>query len=174
VRSFSCVAGLFLSAAALALAGCGTSYSWRREAVPSDVRTVSVPTFVNESDQAELGAIASRQVLREFQREGTFKIRAAGDAVVEVQGVIKSATAGRSAHNRQTGSRKMSYHFQTVAEVSVIDKRSSKVLVNNRKIVAETVFTSGGDFATAKRDAAGRLMDDLARQVVDCVLGIKW
>jgi len=156
------------------LAGCGSTYDWRRASVPTDVRTVCVPTFRNESDVAELGALASRQILREFQREGTFKIRSEDDAVIEVQGVVKSASAGVMAYDRRAGSRKSSYVFNAEVEVSVIDKRSRKVLVDNRVINASATFTSGGDLTTGKRDASGRLMDDLARQVVDCVLGIKW
>jgi len=156
------------------LIGCGSTYCWRRSSVPTDVRTVYVPTFRNESSTPELGIIASRQILREFQREGTFKIKSEDDAVVEIQGTIKSAEAGLAAYDRRSGSRKSSYSFAATAEVSVIDKRSRRVLVNNRAFTASTVFTTGGDLATGKRDASGRLMEDLARQVVDCVLGIKW
>ena len=69
----------FPIAAALALfAGC-SSYTWTSP-VPKDMRTVSVPTFRNETDVVELGAIAARQTLREFQREGTFRIASADDA----------------------------------------------------------------------------------------------
>ena len=88
----------------LALCGCGTDYCWR-SSVPETVRTVAVPTFRNESNVMELGAVATRQVLREFQREGTFKIRATGDAALEVQGVVRSAHAGISAYDRRAGSR---------------------------------------------------------------------
>jgi len=174
VRLFPCVIGLSLAAGVLALVGCGSTYGWRRSSVPADVRTVCVPTFRNEADVSELGAIASRQILREFQREGTFKIGTDDDAVVEIQGVIKSAKAGINAYDRRSGARKSSYLFQAVAEVSVIDRRSHRVLVNNKEFTATATFTTGGDGATGKRDASGRLMEDLARQVVDCVLGIKW
>jgi len=165
---------IILSLAAVLLYGCGTTYAWRRTSVPTDVRTVYVPTFRNESDVVELGPIASRQILREFQREGTFKIKGEDDAVVEIQGVIKSASAGVNAYDRRSGSRKSSYQYSATVEVSVIDKRSRRVLVDNRVFTASTSFTAGGDLATGKRDASGRLMEDLARQVVDCVLGIKW
>jgi len=133
-----------------------------------------VPTFANESDVSEAGAVATRQLLREIQREGTFRIRSREEAVLEVQGVIKSAKAGINAYDRRSGARKSSYLFQAVAEVSVIDRRSHRVLVNNKEFTATATFTTGGDGATGKRDASGRLMEDLARQVVDCVLGIKW
>jgi len=156
------------------LFGCGSTYGWRRTTVPTDVRMVYVPTFRNESATPELGAIAARQLLREFQREGTFKIASEDDAAIEIQGVIKDAGAGVVARDRRSGSRKASYSLDAMAEISVIDKRSRKVLIDNRKFSATATFTAGGDMATAKRDASGRLAEDLARQVVDCVLGIKW
>ena len=156
-----------------AVCGCATDYAWK-PSVPEDARTVSVPTFRNESTVSELGAIASRQLLREFQREGTFRIRPVGDAAIEIQGVIKSATGAMDAYNRRTGGRIAAYAMSAKAEISVIDKRKGKVLVDNRAYVAETEFTAGQDRTTAMRDASGRLMDDLSRQVVDDVLNLKW
>ena len=161
---------LVVSAAAC---GCSSSYSWR-SAVPEDARTVTVPTFRNESNVSEAGALASRQLLREFQREGTFKVRTAGEAAIEVQGVIKSVRPAMAAYNRRAGGRVAAYDLSATAEISVIDKRTRKVLVDNRKYVANATFTAGQDKTTAVRDASGRLMDDLARQVVDDILNLKW
>ena len=157
----------------LAFGGCGTCYSWR-SAVPEDARTVAVPTFRNESNVSEAGALASRQILREFQREGTFKVRTVGEAAIEIQGVVKSVKPALSAYNRRQGGRIVAYDVSATAEVSVIDKRSRKVLVDNRRYVANATFTAGQDRTTAVRDASGRLMDDLARQVVDDILNLKW
>ena len=159
--------------ACLALGGCGTSYSWR-SSVPENLRTVSVPTFRNESEVMELGAVATRQLLREFQREGTFKVRSSDEAAIEIQGVIKSASSNINAYDRRAGLRTSAYKAQAEAEVSVIDHRSGKVRVNNRKYVAQADFTAGQDLTTAQRDASGRLAEDLARQVVDDVLNLKW
>ena len=138
------------------------------------MRTVSVPTFRNESEVNELGAVATRQRLREFQREGTFRIRMAGDAALEVQGVIKSVSPAMAAYNRRAGGRVAAYDLSATAEISVIDKRTRKVLVDNRKYVANATFTAGQDRTTAVRDASGRLADDLAQKVVDDLLNLKW
>lgn len=153
--------------------GCASSYSWR-PSVPQEMRTVCVPTFRNESDVSELGAIATRQLLREIQREGTFKIRNAGEAAVEIQGVVKRANCAVGAYDRTTELALNAYNYTAIAEISVIDKRSRKVLVDNRKFTAKTQLTAGHDLTTAMRDASGRLMDDLSRQVVDALLGLKW
>ena len=159
-------------ALAVVFAGCKSGYSWRPQ-VSEQMRTVSVPTFRNETEVQELGSVMTRQTLREFQREGTFAIRRAGDAALEVQGVVKSAGSASGGYDRRSGLRLSSYDFTAVVEVSVIDKRNGRVLVDNRKYRASTTFTAGQDLATARRDASGRLADDLARQVVDDVLNLK-
>ena len=163
----------WLLAVSAAACGCSSSYSWR-SSVPADARTVAVPTFRNESNVSEVGALASRQLLREFQREGTFKVRMSGEAAIEVQGVIKSVSPAMAAYNRRTGGRVAAYDLSATAEISVVDKRTRKVLVDNRKYTANATFTAGQDRTTAVRDASGRLMDDLARQVVDDILNLKW
>ena len=153
--------------------GCGTTYSWR-PSVPEDMRTVSVPSFRNESDVQELGAVVTRQVLREFQREGTFSIRSSGDAALEVQGIVKDAKSNASAYDRRSGLRIASYEMSATVVVSVIDKKAGRVLVDNKPYRATATFAAGQDLSTAQRDASGRLADDLARQVVDDVTGFKW
>ena len=167
------LASCWLLAVSAAVCGCSSSYSWR-SSVPADARTVTVPTFRNESNVSEVGALASRQILREFQREGTFKVRTAGEAAIEIQGVIKSVKPAMVAYNRRAGGRVAAYDLSATAEISVIDKCTRKVLVDNRKYVANATFTAGQDRTTAVRDASGRLMDDLARQVVDDILNLKW
>ena len=158
-------------ALASAVAGCGTSYSWR-SSVPESARAVAVPTFRNDSDVTGLGAAASRQLLREIQREGTFKVASGGDAALEIQGVIKKVQAGGAAYDRRAGMRYASFTLGAAVEVSVIDRRTKKVLVNNRLYSATAPVTSSQDMVTSRRDASGRLMESLATQVVDDLLNL--
>lgn len=163
----------FCVAMVATLCGCGSSYCWR-SSVPRDARTVSVPTFRNESNVQELGSVMSRQVLREFQREGTFAIRRDGDSAIEVQGIVKSVSCGAKTYSRRSGLRVAGYDMTADVEISVIDKRNHKILIDNRRYVAMTTFTAGQDLSTAERDSSGRLADDLSRQVVDDILNLKW
>jgi len=164
----------FLAVAlATAAAGCKSGYVWR-PSVPTDMRTVSVPTFRNESSLTELGSTMATQMLREFQREGTFRVRAVGDAALEVQGVVKSVGGALTVRSRRDALRQASYEVDATVEISVIDKRAHKVLMDNRRYVAHATYTASDDHATAERDAAGRLSDDLAQQVVDDILNMKW
>lgn len=158
---------LFSIASVLAMAGC--TYRWT-SSVPLKMRTVSVPVFENGTNFAEFNAIASQYVLREFQREGTFAIKPAGLAVLEVQGKVKSFSRTGLDYDRGIGSQTSEYAISADVEVSLIDKREGKVLFNNRNYQCSTTFVVRGDLLTAQRNAAERLAADLARQVVDDVL----
>ena len=150
-----------------AFAGCA-SYRWT-SSVPEELRTVSVPVFENRTSSAELGPIVTQYVLREFQREGTFSIRRSGSSALEVQGSIVKASRNAAAFDRGYGSRASEYRYTVEAVVSLINKDTGKVLMNNRRYVAETTFLTRGDLLTSQRDAASRIAQDFARQIVDDV-----
>ena len=152
---------------ALAVSGC-TGYRWTSK-VPEELRTVAVPVFENRTSSAELGPIVTQYTLREFQREGTFAIRRSGDSALEVQGSIVKASRDPAAFNRGYGSRASEYRYTVTAEVSLINKNTGKVLLNNRRYVAETTFLTRGDLLTTQRDAAARIAQEFARQIVDDV-----
>lgn len=164
---------IVLAAALAALCGCGANYEWGSRA-PADHRKVSVPTFRNESGLQEMGAVATRQLLREIQREGSFRIATPGDADIEVQGVVKRVSAGSVAYNRRTIGRFTGFTMSCQALVTVVDKASGKVLVTDRPYVAETSFAGGQDLTTAERDASGRLADELSRLIVDDLTRLDW
>lgn len=156
---------VLLAALAAAAAGCGT-YTWR-PSVPQEMRTVCVPVFRNEGAVASLGDEVARQVLRELQREGTFRIARPDEAAVEVQGSVKAGDPDVVAYERRTGSRIRERSLKATATVSFIDKRSGKVLVDGRRYSARVTFASGEDTLTGARDASARLAEELAREIAD-------
>lgn len=155
---------------ALFASGCA-NYSWR-PSLPEKMRTVYVPTFRNESSVTGLGSAITTQTLREFQREGTFKIRPVGESAIEIQGIVKDSDSHAVAYARKTGERNREYRLNATAIVSFIDKTSGKVLIDNRRYSATTSFLAGDDILTGERDATGRLAEDLSRQIVDDALAL--
>lgn len=169
-KIFSVAASIALIAAAALISGCA-AYTWKPQ-VPQDMRTVAVPTFRNESSVTGLAAEITRQTLREFQREGTFAIRNAGDAALEVQGIVRDSSSHAVAYGRKSGERQREYRLKATALVSFIDKKSGKVLADNREYRADVTFLAGDDIMTGERDAAGRLAEEFARDIVDDALKI--
>ena len=165
----SLAARSFLAVALAAFAAGCASYRWR-PSVPPEMRTASVPVFRSEEGPAGLGDEVTRQILRELQREGTFKIARPGDAAVEVQGSVRAKPPRVVAYERRTGSRVREHVLEATATVSFIDKRAGRVLADGRKYRARVTFASGEDVLTGARDASRRLAEDLARQVADDLL----
>ncbi len=150
-----------------------SAYTWRTQ-VPEDRRTIFVPTFRNESNVTELGATAARQLLREIQREGSFKIASQDNCALEIQGVIKEVGAYQLTYNRTSDQRHRENQATMRAVISVIDKKEGKVLINNRSYESMTSFLSDDDTRSRLREASGRLTEDLAMQIVDDLLMYDW
>ena len=108
------------AAAALAFAAGCANYRWTSR-VPEELRTVAVPVFENRSMSAELGPIVTQYVLREFQREGTFKIRRTGDSALELQGVVTKVTLNGINYDRGYDRRASEYRMKVTVECSLID-----------------------------------------------------
>lgn len=161
-----------LLAAVSVFAGC-VNYSWKSE-VPEDRRTVFVGVFRNKSEVTTLGSALARQVAREFQREGTFGLSTLDAAALEVQGVVLGASSKMVAFDRESSVNRREHRFEAEAMVSFIDKKSGRVLVDNRKYKAVTSFLNGSDLASSQKDASERLAEDFARQIVDDALMLKW
>ena len=87
---------------------------------------------------------------------------------------MKFASAALIHFKRTVTMRAYEQRLVVSADVSVVDRRSGKVVVDNRRYVAETTYFSDTDIATARRDASGRAAEDLARQIVDDVTSCRW
>ena len=72
--------------------------------------------------------------------------------------------------DRAYGSRADEYRYLVTAEISIVNKDAGRVLQANRPYTGETTFLVQGDLLTAQRNAAQRIAQDLARQIVDDVV----
>lgn len=151
--------------AAMFCSGC-SGYRWGTS-VPEEYRKVAVPVFENDTQVSEMGPIVTQYTLREFQREGSFKIVRPEDAAIEVQGVLRSMTRGGVAYDRGEGMRASEYRYTISADVYFIDKRNGKVLRECRGIKGETTFLTQDDLLTGQKNAAFRIASDIARQIVN-------
>ena len=163
-----CLTGALLAAALLS--GCA-GYTWGTS-VPKEYRTVSVPVFENLTTVSEIGPIVTQYTLREFQREGSFKIVRPEDAAIEVQGVLSSMSRPGISYDRGEGMRASEYGYEVVADVTFVDKRNGKVLLERKGIRGKTTFLTNDDLLTGQRNAAFRVADDIARQVVNEALAL--
>ena len=152
------------------VAGCA-GYRWGTS-VPAEYRTVAVPVFENLTPVSELGPIVTQHTLREFQREGTFKVARPADAAIEVQGVLRKMDREGLSYDRSVGMRATEYRYEVVADVSYVDKVNGKVLLERKGMKASTTFLTQNDLLTGQKNAAPRLAQDLAQQIVNDALAL--
>lgn len=155
-------------ASLLILAGCA-SYRFTSK-VPAEVRTISVPVFENESDFPELDAIVTQYTLREFQREGTFKIKNTEEASYKLIGCVTRANSRSLSYNRNYNSRTSEYQHTVVVRITLVERSTGKILINDMPVRASTSFLTQGDMLTGMQNAAPRVAKELAQGIVDTVL----
>ena len=163
------VLGLALGSIAL-LSGCA-GYTWGTS-VPEEYRTVAVPVFENLTEVSEMGPTITQYTLREFQREGSFKVVRPDDAAIEVQGVIRKMTRLGIAYDRARGMRASEYRYEILVDVTFVDRRKGKVLLERKGLQGETTFLTQNDLLTGQKNAAARIAQDLARQIVNEALAL--
>ncbi len=157
------VSGLFL------LSSCGTYHV--TSGVPEEIRTISVPVFENKTGFPEFGAIATQYTLREIQREGTFKIAPMESASFKL--LCDLSTVQRAvSFNRSYGSRAQEYQYKLIASVTLVERSTGKLLLDNVKVEAVTSFLTHDDMLTGMQSSTPRVSKDLARAIVDTVLAL--
>ena len=152
--------------------GCA-GYTWG-VSVPEGFRTVSVPVFENLTSVSELGPIVTQYTLREFQREGSFRIARSGDAAIEVQCVLRQMDRDGVAYDRGRGMRASEYRYTITADVSFVDKKNGKVLLERKGVKGETTFLTQDDLLTGQKNAAFRIASDIARQIVNDAVSLRF
>jgi len=159
---------LFLVTALLTAAGCST-YTFT-SAVPEELRTIAVPVFENASGYPEIDAVVTQCVLREFQREGTFKIRPLNHASLKLLGKLVKTETQSLNYDRNYGSRTSEYRYTLVAEITLVERGTGKLLIDAMPVKANTTFLTHGDMLTGMQDAYPRIAKELARAIVNAVL----
>ena len=161
---------------ALSLPGCGYSLAGRGSFLPSYIKTIGVPPFLNSTTVIDAERILTERVQREFIGRGKFKVvpnRTGVDALVT--GQITSITlspAGLS--TQQQASR---YALVVTASIEFTDVKTNKVLWRNPAMQFRDEFevSTGGTqdvnaFFGQNADALDRLATEFARAIVSAIV----
>lgn len=160
---------LLLMGGCLFLFGCGTYRI--TSSVPAELRTISVPVFENKTGFPEFGALATQHTLREIQREGSLKITSLESSSLKLLCSVSNEKRALS-FNRAYGTRAAEYRYTMVASVTLVERGTGKFLLDNVPVEATTTFPTYDDLLTAMQNAAPRVSEELARNIVDTILAL--
>jgi outer membrane lipopolysaccharide assembly protein LptE/RlpB len=86
VKRFSVVGLLIL---ALAVAACGYQFRGKQNNLPSDVRSIAVPVFKNDTNEIRIEQIFTDAVIFQFTRSQMVQVVSEGQANAVLRGAVK-------------------------------------------------------------------------------------
>jgi len=168
-------------ASAVAAASCGYSLAGRGSFLPSYIRTVGIPLFLNRTPFVTVEQLFTEKVRIEFQSRGRYAVQptdGGADGVVRGE-IIAIAASPAGFNNTQFATR---YRFTVTVSVKFDDNTQKKTLWENPGLsfsdeyeLASRTGIAGGivdgaAFLDQERVAIDRLSTDFARSVVSAIL----
>lgn len=159
---------LLLSCAlALALCGCAGYHLGAVNGPPAGTRTVEVLPFNNQTLQPRLGDALTQALRERFQVDGTYRLVTGGQpGDVVVSGTITKYDRETMGYLNTDSTTPQNYRVGATVHVVVRDSTSGKLLLD-KDIKGHTLVNVGADLASAERQAAPLLADDIARNIVE-------
>jgi hypothetical protein len=169
---------LTLAAAAGASTACGYSLAGRGSFLPSYIRVISIPVFLNRTPYATVEQLFTEKVRVEFQSRGNYTVKVTEE---DADGIVRGEITGIGASpvgftDTQLATR---YRFTVNVAVRFEDAREKKTLWENPALTfsdeyelanRSSVTLGAAEFIGQERVAIDRLSSDFARTVVQAIL----
>lgn len=150
--------------AILLLSGCGYKLGEIRPTPMRSVRSLSVPTFKNNTYESRIEVLFADTVVKRLQQDGTYKIVNSdqADAILNCTITRIDRNPVRSVQNNVLATSE----FNLIVSVlyAVIDQNTGATLTSGTA-VGRTSFFSGNDLQTIERQALSNAAADLASNI---------
>ena len=152
---------------------CGYHTNARAVQLPSNVHTIAIPAFVNQSGTYRIEQILTGAVVREFVTRTNYHVDnkpdEGSDAIL--RGTVLATSAVPSAYDSQTG-RAASVQVTVIMKVSLTD-RQGKVLFENGSYIFRDQYQVSRELSSFFEEdtpALQRLSQEFARTLVSSIL----
>ncbi len=155
--------------------GCGYSLAGRGSFLPSYIKTIGLPQFLNHTPVFDIDRILTERVRSELIGRGRYTVYPRATEVDAVlAGEIISITLASSAVNQQQQATR--YVITIVAKVEFRDLKTNKVLWSHpglpysEEYPVATISADAGAFLGQNANAQERLASEFARAIVSAIL----
>jgi outer membrane lipopolysaccharide assembly protein LptE/RlpB len=157
-----------LVALVLALGGCGYSF---QGTLPSHVKTVAVPIFINRTQQPAVEAVITRAIVDAFATNGRLRVVRPEDADSILEGEVLQYTVGAIAVDPSLNVQQ--YRLGVTLNLRMRDVRLNTLLFEQANFSEQADFLVAGSVAQTLSIEAGALQQaatEIARSVVSLAL----
>jgi hypothetical protein len=148
---------------------CGCAGYRLGNTLPANIKTVYVPTFINNTGEPMVETDATRAAIQELQMEGSLEVAGLdfADSILEVSLVSISFQP----LSFQSDSRKTAKEYRLYLTADVLFKKAkTNEILSKKQVSGEATFLPSGDLASAKRLALPKASKDLAHRIVEAVV----
>jgi outer membrane lipopolysaccharide assembly protein LptE/RlpB len=144
------------------LSSCGYHLSGTGGIVPEGVKTISIPVFLNATNEPYVDVEVTQAVVEEFMTDGRLKVVGLSDAELALRGRVMKYEVDPLAYNPQAYVQQ--YRVRLVVDATLEDIRSKKVLWQEKGIASNFIsdYTVSFDPAGAADIKATRIAKDAA------------
>jgi hypothetical protein len=157
----------------LLLASCGYKTGSHSTRLPTDVKTIAIPAFTNQTQSYRVEQVLTAAVVREFVTRTKFRVlpEISNDADAILRGTVVSATAAPLTFDSATG--RASTALVTVTMRMTLVDRKGMVLYDNPNFTFREQYQVSREvssFFEEDAPALDRLARDFARTLVSSVV----
>jgi hypothetical protein len=151
-----------ICAAAIFSAGCAGYNLGPVNGEVAGEKSIEVLPFNNQTLEPRLGDAVTQALREQLQTDGTYHLATRGGGDIIVTGVITGYAL--TAEN---------YHVTITAHVTAREPDTGKVLLD-KNVTGATLVQVGTDLASAERQSAPLLAEDLARNITELITEGAW
>lgn len=146
--------------------GCGYRFGGERFGPSPEIRSIAIPTFINETYEAGIETIVTNALLRELIKDRRVKIVGEDEADAIMEGTVRSFSTSSVAYD-PTG---VVLEYRTWVVLDVLLKRNKKagVLWSKRGLTESDVYRVSSDvlFTEAEKERAIRkIAEEFAKRI---------
>jgi hypothetical protein len=161
-----CVAAFFS-------AGCAGYHLGPVNGEVAGEKSIEVLPFNNQTLEPRIGDAVTQALRERLQTDGTYRLDTHGDGDIVVTGVITSYVRDSLSFLPGDVLTAENYHVTITAHVTARESGTGKVLLD-RNVSGATLVQVGTDLASAERQSAPLLAEDLARNVTELITEGTW
>lgn len=138
--------------------------------LPADIKTVYVPTFLNETTEPLIEIEATSGVIDELQKDGSLRVveEARADSILKVK--LTSFLLEPVAYDNDATATVNEYRMVLTASIVLLRRSNNQVLVEGPSIQGEAIFQVTGDMTSSKQTGLPKAVEDLGNRIVATIV----
>jgi hypothetical protein len=162
-----------ICAAAVFFVGCAGYHLGPVNGAVAGAKSIEVLPFNNQTLQPRLGDAVTQALRERLQTDGTYHLATRGGGDIVVTGVITGYIRDSLSFLPGDVLTAENYHVTITAHVVARESGSGKLLLD-KNVSGATLIQVGTDLASAERQSAPLLAEDLARNITELITEGPW